>query len=234
MYPRLSCLFLSVCTCLFVAGGCGGCGTDGSGDEAPTVVVSGAPSGAFVVGETMYIQVDATDPEGGTLTFDWDYKPKTATWTVEERAKFLPSSNSALFEWDPLASDASNDEPIQLIFIVTDDAGNATEKVVTVDIVPGNGVPSFQSNASELYDPRSGQPLEFEVRVTDQDSEQVTLTMEGAGAPAGDVFEQTGPYCGVLRLTPTVEQLERRDETVAIAWSELRRLLPTVTATACA
>lgn len=196
-------------TAAFVSTSCKGC-TENSGNEPPTVVLGGVPMGAFVVGNKMHIQVDASDPEGGTVSFDWDYKPKDATWTVEDRATWLASDSYAVFEWDPLASDATNGVPIQLIFIATDDAGKTTEKVVTIDIVPGNGVPQFQSNASELYDPRIGKPLEFEVRVTDNDSSQVTLDMERATAPAGANFEQSGPYTARFSWTPTVEQLERR------------------------
>ena len=188
---------------------CGGC-TESSGDQPPTVVLSGVPAnGTFVVGETMRINIQASDPEGGSLTFDWDYKPKELNWTVEQ-ANFLTFSNEAVFEWAPLASDALNEEPIQLIFIVTDVAGSTTEKVVTIEFLAGNGTPVFRSNASELYDPRSGQSLEFDVVVTDQDSTQVTLGMDQASKPAGSSFMQNGPYRGTFTWQPTPEQLERR------------------------
>ncbi len=195
---------------LFVMSGCGGC-TEGGGDEPPTVVVSGVPAnGTFLVGEELNITIQASDPEGGALTFAWDHKPKEVAWTVGTRAEFLPFSNEAVFSWDPLASDALNAEPIQLIFIVTDVAGSSTEKVVTLKILPGNGKPVFKSNASELYDPRSGKGLEFNVTVTDQDSAQVTLAMDQASKPAGSTFMQTGPYEGKFSWEPTVEQLERK------------------------
>lgn len=196
---------------LVVAGlvtGCGGC-TEGSSDQPPTVVVSGAPSGPFVIGDTLRIQVQANDPEGGGLTFDWDHKPKSLDWTVDA-AQFLTFANSATFEWGPLASDALNDEPIQLIFIVDDQAGNTTEKVITIEFVAGNGQPVFRANASELYDPRSGKALEFEVTVVDQDSEMVELEMDRAQSPGGATFKRSGPFSGRFSWTPTVDQLERR------------------------
>lgn len=174
------------------------------------MVLSGTPSGPFVVGETLLLQVDASDPEGGALTFDWDHKPKQLEWSVSDRAEFVAGTQSATFSWDPLASDALKGEPIQLIFIVSDDNGATTEKVVTVDIVPGNGVPDFRSNASELYDPRTGEPLEFEVRVADNDSDQVTLSVDDATKPAGSTFEQTGPFIGRFSWAPSTEQLQRR------------------------
>jgi hypothetical protein len=204
-----SVLLLFWCASLAMAiTGCQGC-TTGGDNQPPTVVVSGAPSEAFVVGETLHLQIEASDPEGGGVSFDWDYKPKEADWTVDE-AKFLTFTNSAVFEWAPLASDAVNPDPIQLIFIVTDDAGKVTEKTVTVDLVPGNGQPRFQSNASELYDPRTGKALEFEVKVVDQDSDQVEIEMDPNASPAGAEFERNGPYTGTFTWTPTVDQLERR------------------------
>ena len=195
-----------------VAFGCANC-TSGGGNEPPTVVVSGAPSGPFVVGDQLNIQIDAADPEGGTVTFDWDHKPKEADWTLDS-ATFLPFQNSAVFQWAPLASDALNEQPIQLIFIVEDSAGQVTEKTVPITIVPGNGRPTFISNASELFDPRSGDCLEFSVKVADQDSEQVDIQMDPAATPAGAQFERTGPYEGMLNWCPSPQQLERRVHTV--------------------
>lgn len=209
MNRRILMLVMWSTSLLVLAGGCKGC-TTGGGNEPPTVVISGAPSDAFVVGDTMYLQIDASDPEGGDVTFDWDYKPKELDWTVGDRSTFLTFTNSASFEWDPLASDAANPEPIQLVFIVTDSAGQVTEKTVTVNIVPGNGQPSFQSNASELYDPRTGKALEFEVKVIDQDSDRVEIEMDESASPAGAVFDRNGPYTGMFTWTPTVEQLDRR------------------------
>ena len=211
MRPTLRRLILlgTILLC-WVATSCGGC-TEGGGDQPPTVVLSGVPpNDTFVVGETLRIAVQASDPEGGSVTFDWDYGPKDLSWTVAD-ANFLTFANEAVFEWSPLASDALNEDPIQLIFIVTDVAGSVTEKVVTIKFLPGNGTPVFRSNASELYDPRGGGPIEFEVTVTDQDSDSVMLTMDDATKPPGSSFMQdNGPYSGTFRWTPTAEQLERR------------------------
>lgn len=198
-----------------IASSCANC-TSGGSNQPPTVVVSGAPSGPFVVGEKLNITLDAQDPEGGAVEFSWDYKPKEADWTVanDGAVNFLPFTNSAVFEWAPLASDALNDEPIQLIFIVTDSAGQVTEKVVPVTIVPGNGRPSFISNASELFDPRAGDCLEFDVRVVDQDSAQVDIQMDPGATPPGAMFERNGPYQGTFNWCPSEGQLDRRVHTV--------------------
>ena len=187
------------------------CGTESASDQPPTVVVGGAPAdGTFLVGDTLNITIQAQDPEGGSLTFDWDHKPKEASWTVGQRSEFLTFENEAVFTWDPLASDALNTEPIQLIFIVTDSSGSVTEKVVTIQILPGNGRPVFKSSASELFDPRRQEKVEFEVTVTDQDSSAVELTLDQATKPPGSEFNQTGEYTGIFSWTPTPEQLERK------------------------
>lgn len=209
MKARFRHILLLIATLALTTLSCGGC-TEGGGDQPPTVVLSGVPPGdSFVVGETLRITVQASDPEGGNVTFDWDYKPKNLSWTVDT-AEYLTFANEAVFEWSPLASDALNEDPIQLIFIVTDVAGSVTEKVVTIKFLPGNGTPVFRSNASELYDPRSGGPVEFEVSVTDQDSDMVELDLDQATKPPGSSFNRNGPYSGVFTWTPTAEQLERR------------------------
>lgn len=202
--------FLSLFWVLFAFVGCTDSGTEGG----PTVLLQGVPNGVFEVGSVLSITVSAEGIDGGDLDFKYDWKPKSEKWTVGDRATFLTQGKSALFSWDPLASDATNGVPIQLVFIVTDQSGRRTEKTASVEIVAGNGKPVFSSNVSEIFDPRTGEGLSFEVKVKDQDSAEVDLTMDETTAPIGAKFEKTGPYSGTFTWKPNANQLDKRIRTV--------------------
>lgn len=157
----------------------------------------------YVVGEDIVqISVTAKDPLGGALTFEVLNRP--------ERAQFQTFKNSALFTWDPIPSDVTNNTPLSLIFAVTSSRGVRTERVVNLTIRPGNGQPRFLNSASELYDPQSGQPLVLDVQVRDDDSLRVQLTMPPHLAPQGATFVQTGDKTGTFRWLPTPEQAAQR------------------------
>ncbi|GEM_PF-4759070 len=188
--------------------------TDSGGEGGPTVLLQGVPQGVFEVGSVISITVSAEGADGGDLEFDYDWKPKSEKWTVKERANFLTQSKTALFSWDPLASDATKGVPIQLIFIVRDESGRRTEKTASIEIVAGNGKPVFSSNVSEIFDPRTGKGLSFEVKVKDQDSAEVDIQMDEATAPIGARFEKTGPYTGQFTWEPSANQLDKRIRTV--------------------
>ncbi|MFU8802674.1 MAG: hypothetical protein ACNA8W_02595, partial [Bradymonadaceae bacterium] len=69
------------------------------------------------------------------------------------------------------------------------------------------------NSTSELYDPASNAPLEIHVRVRDDDSNQVTLTMPRAMAPEGASFESTGTHEGQFTWMPSPAQITRRVHT---------------------
>ncbi len=189
-----------------------GCSADDSSNQPPDVNLDVANDVTVVVGETLSIVVRAQDPEGGDLQFDFEARP-AGQYSVAS-ADFLDGETQALFQWGPIASDVTGDEPMRLIFIVTDSAGKVTEKTVNVTIVPGNGVPRFQNSQSELYDPRIGKPLTINVEVRDDDSNEVQLSLKDGAAPPGSEFEQIGPFEGIYEWQPTVGQLMRRVHSV--------------------
>ncbi|MEZ4461441.1 MAG: hypothetical protein R3E66_17330 [bacterium] len=190
----------------------GACSADDSNNQPPVVALNVGASVNIEVGETLSIEVSANDPEGGSLQFDYQAKPD-GNWSLSS-AQFFKSATGARLDWAPIASDVTTTEPLRLIFIVKDDAGKTTEKTVNVTITPGNGTPRFTSSASELYDPRVGKPMKFEVTVRDDDSNEVTMTMVEAGAPIGSSFTQTDAFAGVFEWLPTVEQAKRRVHSV--------------------
>lgn len=195
---RFAYILLVVLTALAAA-----CGADTAPNEAPTLTLDVGSQETYVVGEdVVQIQATAKDPEGGAVHFEVVNRPA--------RAELQTFSNSALFTWDPITSDVTNGEPLRLIFVAKDDAGKRAERVVNLTILPGNGTPKFLTASSKLYDPNSDHPLEFDVEVRDDDSQQVTLTMPADQAPAGAHFEQSGPKTGTFRWDPSVQQQSQR------------------------
>lgn len=184
------------------------CSADDSNNQPPTVNLDVGNEVTVVVGETLNIVVRASDPEGGSVSFDFQARPD-GQFSMD-RADFLTSADQALFQWSPIASDVTDNDPMRLIFIVEDSAGNSTEKTVNVTVVPGNGVPRFLNSSSELYDPRVGKPITIDVRVRDDDSNEVALSIDESSAPPGSEFDQIGPFEGIYTWQPSVEQLRSR------------------------
>ena len=198
----------------------GACSADSGTNQPPVVVLNVSSEVQVIVGETLSIEISANDPEGGALTFDYEARPEGA-WTLSS-AQFLKSATGARFDWAPLASDVTGTDPLRLIFIVRDDAGQVTEKTVNVNIVPGNGVPRFLTNSSVLYDPRIGKPVVVDLRVRDDDSTEVEIVMDEASAPFGASFTQNGPFEGTLTWQPDAEQLKKRVHSINFVADDLQ------------
>ncbi len=200
---------VALCAWLVSAGGCGGGGGgETSSNQPPELTLDVGSEETYIVGEdVIQIRLSATDPEGDELSFEVADKP--------ERAEFTTYQRRAYFRWDPIASDVTMDDPRRLTFIARDEHGNRTDRVVRVHIEPGNGQPSFRPTTSSVsYNTNSGEPVEFEVEVRDDDSEQVDLTMPPADSPQGAEFDQESPKSGVFRWEPTPVQKETRVHSV--------------------
>jgi hypothetical protein len=184
-----------------------GCPADDPVAQPPIVTLDVRTEETYRVGQDIIqIHVTATDPQGGPLTFRMPDQPA--------RSQFQTFQNSAVFTWDPIASDVTGDTPRRLIFAATNSRGLTTERVVNVRILAGNGQPRFLNSTSELYDPESNAPLVIDVRVRDDDSNQVTLTMPRALAPEGASFEVTGSHDARFSWMPSPVQVTRRVHTV--------------------
>jgi hypothetical protein len=195
-----------------------GCPNGGS-NQAPRVILNpDVLEKSYTVGEQrVYLEVLAQDPEGDELSFDYTYRARNEQLSIKNDATFLasPGGNEAVFSWDPGPGDVtSGEDRIELIFIVTDEAGNRTERTLFLQIVPGNGEPRFENSDSLLYDDCCDTPLAFEVVVRDDDSEDVTITMPASRAPEGATFQQTSPKQASFRWKPTEMQSERRVHSV--------------------
>lgn len=199
--------FLIFATTLPAAALLGGCTEPLVEAGTPVLTLDVRSEETYTVGEdVIQINLTGSDPGGLDLSFAVADKP--------ERATFQTFSNAAVFTWDPIASDATGEGTRRLVFSATNSVGKVAERVVHVRILSGNGQPRFVSSQSELYDPRGGQPLRLEVRVRDDDSNQVSLSMPAASAPQGASFEQVEAFEGVFSWLPTPAQLQQRAHTV--------------------
>jgi hypothetical protein len=186
---------------------CGGSDGDGT-NRPPDLTLDVGSSETYVVGEDIIqIRPSATDPEGDPLEFEVANKP--------ERAEFIIYDRRAYFRWDPIASDVTMEEPRRLTFIVRDNQGNRTDKVVRLTIKPGNGQPSFRRTPGSVsYNINSDNPVEFEVEVRDDNSNELDLSMPAAEAPEGAEFTTSGPKTGQFSWEPTPIQKETRVHSV--------------------
>lgn len=204
MRTNLVCRLLQlVVISLFVSA----CAAGGSEVEAPQVSLDVRGEETYQVGQDVIrIHITATDPQGLDLQFE--------VLDAPSRSTFQTFSNSAVFTWDPITSDVTSSGPRRLVFKVSNSRGVSTERVVLLTIQPGNTVPRFLNSSSELYNPATGRPLEITVRVRDDDSPQVILSMPADRAPQGASFEQVDNFEGRFRWMPSPVQLQNRMHTV--------------------
>lgn len=203
-YNYLSPLFRGVwgaaLVCALLAVGCADAQTEVN--QAPVLTLDIGTQAEFVVGDLIQIRANADDADGDPLTFSVEGLP--------ERATLQTFPNSALMNWDPIASDVTTSEGRKLVFVVKDTRGGRAERVVNLRILAGNGTPVFESPSSKLFNARSGQTLVFEIKVRDDDSNEVHLSMPADTAPEGATFEQTDQKVGTFSWAPSDAQLAQR------------------------
>lgn len=151
------------------------------------------------------IELRADDPQQMDLEFEMIEGPA--------EAEFYTFRDSAVFNWTPHAGDITDGDPHRLVFAVTNEGGKTAQRTVHIDIV-GTAGAIFTNSASQLYDPSSGEPIQFEVAVRHDEAAQVELSMPTAAAPDGATFEQVEDFRGEFRWQPTPGQREQRIHTV--------------------
>ncbi|MEZ4461442.1 MAG: hypothetical protein R3E66_17335 [bacterium] len=183
------------------------CSTDAGGvNQPPTLSIDVTSEISATVGEDVVrVTLTAEDPEGGAVTLSMVNKP--------ERAEFQANGSWGVFTWDPISSDVTPAGPLELVFVATDERGASTEKVVLVVVLAGNGVPRFVSSSSVLHNVGSG-PVSFEVKVRDDDSNDVIIRMPEGFAPEGSDLTKTGEFTAQFGWQPTAEQVQQRIHTV--------------------
>lgn len=187
-----------------------GCETDAPFDNNPPELRLDVPATlSFVIGEASRITITATaaDPDGDAVTIGMVQPPPTANF--DERDGW------AVMSWAPIASDVTPaGTPRNLIFFADDGRGGRTERVVSVTILAGNGLPRFLNSPSVSHSVDANKPLIFDVTVRDDDSSRVAIAMPTATAPVGASYIATGDKSGRFEWLPTEAQIETRVHTV--------------------
>ena len=187
-----------------------GCGTDPVGSNSPPEIRTDVSATLeYVVGDPrMTITITAEDPDGHAVEIGIVDPPA--------RSLLQPFAGWSVFTWDPIASDVTPpDEPLNLVFYAEDELGARSERVVSVLIRAGNGIPRFENSPSVMYNADSDRPLIFEVRVRDDDSPRVALAMPTARAPEGAGFLPSADgFTGNFEWNPTEAQRELRVHSV--------------------
>lgn len=196
---------------------CMGCrGTAGSVGQPPELFLNpDVLEKTYQVGDTITITVLASDERAG-LRFGFEPITDNPLSTVSS-AEFITTSEQATFVWTPDTADVTRaGAPVRLIFSATDLDANTTERELKVSIVPGNGQPRFTSPSSELHRDCCDREFVTEVQVRDDDSQEVTLTMQSG--PQGARFDQIDAKRGRLRWTPgEIERAQRLHSAVFVA-----------------
>lgn len=154
-----------------------------------------------LVGERMQIQLIGADPDGDSLEFAVEGLPEGATIT--------PSSPiTATLGWSPSITDT---EPGGTIFraraLVRDGHGGESSQAFTVSVFPIFGTPNFDLPAGIALNLAREETLELPVRVKDDDSTAVTLSL--VEAPEGAVLSKSGPKSAILFWRPRPAQREQ-------------------------
>jgi hypothetical protein len=162
-------------------------------NQAPTLV----PVGPQLVseGQTLSIQLDATDPDGDPITYGATPLPQGASLTT-----------GGLFLWTPIRTAAGCNASTQtnVQFTASDGALSANETVpISVADVNTNAAPLLSDPADRtLY---VGQLVQFQLQATDADGDSITFSSStlpaGATLSSGGAFSWTPGSAQVASVT---------------------------------
>jgi hypothetical protein len=154
-----------------------------------------------LVGERLQIELIGADPDGDSLEFAVEGLPEGATITPQ-------SPITATLSWSPTITDT---EPGGTIFsaraIVRDGHGGESSQVFSVSVFPIFGTPSFDLPAGIALNLAREETLELAVRVKDDDSTAVALSL--MESPEGAVLSKSGPKSAILFWRPNLAQREQ-------------------------
>ena len=153
-----------------------------TGNEPPDLHKIGDKE--VVIGETLELTLEATDPEGATVTF-------SAYGELPPDSKFF--KGDARFVWTP----AQQGGPYLVTFVASDGAAFDSETVTFRAVTEKqNHAPKIQAPGDQF--PAAGQPFSLVIQATDQDGDAMTLSVQGA-LPPGATFD--GPTA-LFQWTP--------------------------------
>jgi hypothetical protein len=159
-------------------------------NRAPVLAAIGSRS--VDEGQTLNVNLTATDPDGDALTFSSSELPTNATLTDH-------SNGTATFVFNPNYTQAG---PYEIVFRVSDASLLDTE-IVTITVNNINRPPVLAAIGSKSV--AKNTTLDFNVSATDQDNDAITLTT--SELPLNASFTDHGNGTGSFSFTPEQSQI---------------------------
>jgi chitinase len=191
------------------AGGTEGGAETGGGDSGanePPVIAPLSDLIAYVDAEVT-LEIEASDPDGDTLTFAFSSTITDSTAPVLQQA-----GNKAVFRWTPTTSDIGTPS---FDFVVSDGYDTATE-TITIEVRPADtSAPVIvqPSSTSMTLDVTQQPCLELDVLVEDPDSPAVTISQEDP-VIEGAMLDQTGGLSAWWSWCPSADQINASSQYV--------------------
>lgn len=170
-----------------------------STNHPPSLVL--VPDQYVLVGQRLELPLVGADPDGDSLQFFVDGLPPSATVAAQ-------SPISATLIWSPSITDT---EPggtvVRATIRVRDGRGGEASQPLAISVFPIFGTPVVELPAGIALNMAREETLELAVRVKDDDSTAVTLSL--IEAPEAAVLSRSGPKSAVLFWRPTPLEREQ-------------------------
>jgi hypothetical protein len=172
------------------------------------------------VGVELSIEIRASDPDGDTLSFDFDAPSLPDLKTRAQPASISAFADGvAIFRWTPTAADrAMTAYPID--FRVSDGQSTAVETVqVTVKDAGSGAGPIFRKplGTGTTLDLDTDTCVSVDLLVDDAGATAVTLA-EDDPRPDGDMLASDGPFSATWSWCPSAQQIAAQDRYM-VTWS---------------
>lgn len=155
-------------------------------------------------GDTLRLDMNASDPDGSALTLSCPLKPTSASFTC--------TSNSGCLIWVPdyVGPQSADATPLKVTFAANDGKATVTRDV-TIQVINRNRAPIV--TAPERMQVVAGNALQFDLSAADPDFESISWTMNGA--PIEAAFDSRNP--GRFTWNPEITALDDSMPVVFIA-----------------
>jgi RHS repeat-associated protein len=168
----------------------------GVGDSNRAPVIGSMAGFDGVVGEAYRYTLQATDPEGGALTYAVRSAP----------SGFSIDATTGVVTWTPVTADVGT---VAVVLTATDPQGGAAVQSYQIDVRPANRAPEFRSNPNQRVS--QGGLYRYDVLAIDPDRE--SLAYELIESPPGMTIDAMGR---VRWQTPLDTPLGARDVAIRI------------------
>jgi|694.fasta_scaffold16546_2 RHS repeat-associated protein len=177
-------------------------------------VIQSTPLLEIKEGELYSYQINATDADADSLTFDLPIKPEGMSI----------DSTTGLIVWNPKSNQYGNQN---VIVRVRDGHQGTTLQTFTINVISLNKAPLFTSLVPDNAQAQSGKTFQFQATAIDADNDTLTYSFAN-NTPNGITIDST---TGLVTWTPDDTQLGANQFTVKVADGKGGQAFQTVTLT---